>query len=493
LISLKIQNLILIEKAEIAFGPGLNILTGETGSGKSAILSAIRLISGERAESQMIREGADMAVVEAVLEGQILVRREIYRSGKNRCFIDDAQVNLAALRKCVNIERVDQSSSLELASIEEQRRMLDTFARLLEEVRNHEASLVLERAQEAELAKLLESRQQRERELEWALKDLALIEEVAWQAGEEEKLTEEHSLLTHSQELTEKMSAVAFLLTEGSELPTLKRALTTLEGCLRFDASLSPLAASMKGALLELQEVGRSVRSHLDHFDADPNRLAFVEARLATIESLKRRFGPDIGAEKKKLQEKMENDLGGQVEAIQTSLDALKKKNAAAGQAIEEKRRAAAMPLTRELLAELKSLNMPHAQFAISPEHRFLFTANPGTQPSPLEQCASGGELSRVLLAIKTVLADGNSCLVFDEIDSNVGGHTATILGEKLKKLSQKRQVICVTHFVQVAKCALDHFRVAKIEKGGSAFTTVEKMGEKEREKEYSRMMGQVL
>lgn len=490
MISLTIQNLILIEKAQIVFGPGLNILTGETGSGKSAILSAIRLVSGERAESQMIREGADMAVVEAVLEGPIHVRREIYRSGKNRCFIDERQVNVAALREYVNIERVDQSSSLELASMEEQRRMLDTFAGLLEKVKAYDASMAEERAQEKALERLLQSQQQRERELEWALKDLALIEEVHWQAGEEEKLAQEHSLLTHAQELIEKMSSVAFTLTEGGELPVLKRALGALESCLRFDAALSPVAASMKNALLELEEVGRAVRSQADRLEADPNRLAFVEKRLAAIESLKRRFGPDIENERQKLQERVGLDLASQIKTAQTALADLKKMNFAAAEEIAAKRREAAIPLAKEILAELKSLNIPYAQFEINRENRFLFSANPGSAPIPLEQCCSGGELSRVLLALKTVLADGSSCLVFDEIDSNIGGQTAAILGEKLKKLAKKRQLICVTHFVQVARCATDHFLVAKTEKEGRALTTIQKMGEKEREEEYHRMMG---
>jgi DNA repair protein RecN (Recombination protein N) len=492
-ISLKIQNLILIEKAEIFFGPGLNILTGETGSGKSAILSAIRLISGDRAESQMIREGADMAVVEAVIEGPIHIRREIYRSGKNRCFIDDAQVNLATLRKCVNIERVDQSSSLELTSIEQQRHMLDTFAGITEEVKEHEACLADEKVKEHHLTELIQSQHQRERELEWAQKDLSLIEEVNWQAGEEEKLSQEHHFLTHAQELLEKMSGIAFALTEGTDLPNLKRCLTTLENCLRFDAQLSPIAQAMKSALLELQEAGRSIRSYADRLEADPNRLIEVEKRIAAIESLKRRFGPDIEAQKKKLQGQIDQNLDLQIEEITASLQVLKEKNLKAAQAIHKKRRAAAIPLSAQILAELKSLNIPHAQFEITEENRFLFSANPGVAPIPLEQCASGGELSRVLLAMKTVLADGSSSLVFDEIDSNVGGQTAAILGEKLKKLAAKRQVICVTHFVQVAKCAMDHFLVTKIEKNANAFTLIQKLSEREKEREYGRMMGQKL
>ncbi|HSX11330.1 MAG TPA: AAA family ATPase [Chlamydiales bacterium] len=490
MISLKIQNLILIEKAEIIFGPGLNILTGETGSGKSAILSAIRLISGERAETQVIREGAEMAVVEAVIEGPIHVRREIYRNGKNRCFIDDAQVNLALLRKCVNIERVDQSSSLELVSAQQQRHMLDTFAGIVDEVKEHEASLAEERGKEAELNLLIQSREQRKKEIEWATKDLALIEEVNWQAGEEEKLSEEHHFLTHAQELAEKMSAIAFTFTEGTELPALKRALMSLEGCLRFDSTLSPHAASIKSALMELHEAGRALASYTDRLEADPNRLIEVEKRIAAIETLKRRFGPDIETQKKNLQEKVELNLDSQIEQLQTSLSTLRKKNDQEAEVIRQKRCAAKPPLTAQILTELKSLNIPHAQFAITEENRFLFSANPGLAPIPLEQCASGGELSRVLLALKTILGGESSCLVFDEIDSNVGGQTAAILGEKLRKLAAKRQVICVTHFVQVAKCATDHFLVAKKEKEGHAITTIQKMSEREREKEYARMTG---
>jgi len=490
--ALKIQNLILIEKAEIAFGPGLNILTGETGSGKSAILSAIRLISGERADAACIRKGAEFAVVEAVVR-ETFIRREIHRSGKNRCFIDDQQVTLSVLRDAVNIEMVDQSSSQTI--FDQQRSMLDGFAGLTEEAREIEKNFEEERAKEKALQDLLQT--PKERELEWALKDLSLIEEVGLQAGEEEKLAAEHHLLTHAQELMEKVSGIAFALTEGTDLPSIKRVLGSLEHCIRFDAKLAPMAQAMKNGILELEEVGRSVQSYAEKLEADPQRLAVVEKRIASIETLKRRFGVDIEGEREKLKAKVDSltNLDAEIEELRGLIGKMKAKNSAWAQSLTEKRRKAASPFSSQVLNELKSLNIPHAKFEIAVgesfgDVRFLFSANPGVPPIPLEECASGGELSRLLLAIKTILSDGNSTLVFDEIDSNVGGQTAAILGQKLQRLAKKRQVICVTHFVQVAKCALDHFLVSKNESNGTALTTIKKMSDQEREIEYNRMLG---
>lgn len=490
---MRIQNLILIEKAEIVFGPGLNILTGETGSGKSAVLSAIRLIAGERADSNCIRKGADFAIVEAVLEGPIFIRREIYRSGKNRCFIDDAQVSLATLKEAVNIEMVDQSSSHTI--LNQQKSMLDTFAGLTDEVFAYETAAAEEKAIDAQLQKLLQT--PKERELEWARKDLGLIEEVDWRLGEEEKLVEEHHFLIHAQELAEKISSIAFALTEGNELPPLKRMQTTLEHCIRFDPKLGPLAQSMKSALLELEEVGREIQTYSDKLEADPARIAAVEKRIGAIESIKRRFGVEIEEEKAKLMATIEHlsNLDAQIESLQSELQLLREKNIQWAQSITLKRRKAAPLFASQVLEELKNLNIPHAQFEIAVgeslnDVSFLFSANPGLPPIPVERCASGGELSRLLLAIKTLLSEGSSSLVFDEIDSNVGGQTAAILGQKLKRLAEKRQVICVTHFVQVAKCAMDHFLVRKSTQGESAYTTVIKLSEKEKENEYSRMMG---
>jgi len=530
LLSLKIQNLILIEQAEIHFGPGLNILTGETGSGKSAILTAIRLISGERAETQMIRKESLLAIVEASLstldldlleeEGialplpgmPITIRREIHRSGKNRCFINDSLVNVSLLRKCVShaIERVDQSSSQELCSLEEQRKMLDATADLGAVITQFSQSFTEEKKFEAELLRLTQSQELRERDLKWAEEDLSAIEEADLKEGEEKTLSQQHNLLTHAQELLEKIGTLSSTFSEGPHplVTLLKRCQATLESCVRFDPKISPIADSVKSAALELEEAGRWLHSYANRLEADPQRLDAIEKRIGTIEATKRRFGGSFEeVQKRRLQLKDKIDtllsLDTQIETVQASLKELQQKNLSSSLEISKKRKAAALFFNSQVLRELKTLNLPHAQFSVSidpkplsangaDEIHFLFSANPGVPPIPLEQCASGGELSRLLLAVKTILSEKTSCacLVFDEIDSNVGGQTATILGEKLNTLSQKRQVVCVTHFVQVAKCAMHHFLVSKSERKGLAFTSIAKLSPAERNQEYSRMLG---
>ncbi len=530
LLSLSIQNLILIEKAEITFGPGLNILTGETGSGKSAILTAIRLLSGERAESQMIRKESSMAIVEATLSTYnsalleeeeitpplpglpLTIRREIHRSGKNRCFIEEAQVTVSVLRKCLHqsIERVDQSSSLELCSLDEQRKMLDATANLLHETAQFSQSFGDEKNLEAELQRLKQSQEQRERDLKWAEEDLSAIEETDLKEGEEETLSQQHHLLTHAQELLEKIGTLSSTFTEGAHplVSLLKRCQSTLENCVRFDPKIAPISESVKSAALELEEVGRWLHSYANNLEADPKRLEAIEERIADIEAIKRRFGGSFEEVQRKRQELKAkiNDLlhlDTQIDTVQASLKEIQQKNLSSSLIISQKRKAAAALFSNQVLQELKTLNLPHAQFSISispkpltangaDEIHFLFSANPGVLPLSLEQCASGGELSRLLLAVKTVLSDKTSCscLVFDEIDSNVGGQTASILGEKLNKLSQKRQVICVTHFVQVAKCAMHHFLVSKTEYDGLAFTSIAKLSPAQRNLEYNRMLG---
>lgn len=480
------QNLILIEKAEIEFGKGLNIITGETGSGKSAILTAIRLISGERADSSLVRKGAEMAVIEAEFEGGTFVRREIYRSGKNRCFIDDSQVSVAQLKESVLIERVDQNSSI----INQETALLDQFAKIEKEVEEFSKSQSEEKRIFSELEALFAL--PKERQLEWAQKDLELIESSRWK--EEETLNQEHLLLSNAQELSEKIAGVSHIL--GESVPALKRALSSLETCARFDAKIQMTAKSLKGALLEFDEVHGFVESYLDRLEANPAKLEAVEKEIGTILNLKRRFGPDLEAQKKKLLSEIEqlSNIDVQIEALQNNLKTLREKNTASEKSILEKRQKAAPLFAKLILQELMSLNIPDAQFEVIVEKQvqFLFSANRGNPPTLIAKCASGGELSRLLLAIKTILSSGTSTLVFDEIDSNVGGQTAATIGEKLQRLAKERQVICVTHFVQVAKYAIDHFFVSKEIRGENTYTILKKIIGKEREIEYNRMLGNI-
>jgi DNA repair protein RecN (Recombination protein N) len=287
-----------------------------------------------------------------------------------------------------------------------------------------------------------------------------------------------------------------------------KRAASLLEAASRLDPALSSQAASLKSASLEIEESHHFLSSYLLKLEADPGRLSAVEERISSIERLKKRFGKTleaVEAKKRELQERIEklSHLDEQIQEMRERLEKRKGENRLLARELSEKRKRTAPPFAGAILAQLSSLNLPRAQFTVSISEkplsssgtdwvRFLFSANPGHSPIPLEECASGGELSRLLLAMKIVLAqkEKRSCFVFDEIDSNVGGQTASILGEKLKALSENKQVICVTHFAQVAKCAHHHFAVSKEEKKGRVFTSIAKLLSSEREIEYARMQG---
>ena len=495
---LKIQNLILVESADISFGQGLNILTGETGAGKSAILSAIQLIAGDRADVGLIGNHGEMAVIEATFVGAPhCIRRELYKSGKSRCFVDDALVSLQGLREVVgaSIELIDQSSSQILCRAEEQKNMLDCFAGTKEEACALESALRDERELQKECDALMHAQETRQRDLAWAKEDLDVIEEVNWKEEEEEALTRDHVRLTHAQELFAKIESVSQALSAQA----MKKAASTLESCAHLDASLTESAAELKSMALEIEETHRLLLSYLDRLELDPKHLEKLEMRIAKIEQLKRRFGKtfaEVEQKKKDLISRIDalDGLDQKLLQMRVSLSQTKEQNAALAEQLHTKRKQAALVFAKAILKELHSLNLPHAQLVISVGNAIslLFSANPDHPPIPIEECASGGELSRLLLAMKIVLAEKeqSNCLVFDEIDSNVGGQTAFVLGQKLHALAEKKQVICVTHFVQVARFATRHFAVSKTETGGKTATQIAVLGKEKREAEYQRMLG---
>ena len=517
---LNIENLVLVEKAKIAFGPRLNIFTGETGAGKSAILAAIRLVLGDRADTQLIRIGSDMAVVEASLRipcgasmislppfpEPIVIRRELHRSGKSRAFVEGQLVSLQELKEILgtSIEIIDQGASLHLCSLDAPRELLDAYADI-ESFAPHfeamrEAEKLLETLLQQQKTQLLKRAQIEE--------DLAAIESVDFKESEEELLAEEHALLTHAQELMEKISTLVFFLSEGSNpvLFSLKRQIYQFEALLEAVPQLQEAISLLKNGALELEEGSRMLVSYADRLELDPARLASVEKRIGEIEALKRRFGPSLLYKKNELKRELDAiaSLDEKIEeARHFSAKAREKAELRANQ-ITNMRRQAALIFSEAVQKELKSLNLISARFAIDlglkpmsanglDEVRFLFTANPGASFTTLDKCASGGEISRLLFAIKTALADKdkNTCLIFDEIDSNVGGETAALIGEKLKQMSHTRQLICITHFVQVARRAIDHFLVEKQTSATGVFTTIAKLLEPTRQKEFARMTGE--
>lgn len=524
---LSIRNLILIEEVEISFGPGLNIITGETGSGKSAILSAIRLILGGRADVSLIRKGTELAVVEALVRinvgnfqeielpadgREIAIRREIHSSGKSRCFVQDQLISLQQLRSLLasSIELVDQSASHKLLDPEEQRGFLDAFLGLDQEKKTcEEAFHTVKRAQNR-LAQLVHLQEESGKDQDRMKDDLLFLERIHWQKGEEEQLVAEHNLLTHAQELVEKLSAIAEFLSEGTEpvVPALKRFAYQTEQLLRIEPKLQECAQGLRNACASLDESGRFLTSYIDNVNANPQRLDAIEKRISEIESAKRRFSKsqeELETLRVQLHEKLETieSLDEEIAAAKQSLKEAELRLGSAAIVLTEARKKGALQLTRAVLTELMTMNLPHARFSIELSSKevsatgadtvsWLFAANPGQTPLSLDRCASGGELSRLLLALKIALAgkEKSSCLIFDEIDSNVGGKTAALLGEQLHSLSLSCQLICVTHFVQVAKCAMHHFLVQKETTGVKARTFVSKLDEPGRLAEYGRMTG---
>jgi len=517
---LKIQNLLFVEEAELSFAEGLNILTGETGAGKSAILSAICLIAGHRADIQIIGKHKNLAIVEGSLSKYtipeeltppppntpLLIRREIHISGKNRCFVNDQQVSLSVLRQITNpiIEVIDQASSQLLYGREEQRFFLDLFGENLERSKELHKSVIETEKLEKELDVLISLNKTREQDLAWEEEDLAFINQVKLQPEEEELLAKEHAELIGGQELGEKLT----LLLESFNDRLWKKASSLLDGCVKLDPNLSPLVQKLKNISCELDEFSHSIHSRIHKIETDPNRLNAVEERMKTIDLLKRRFGKTFEAIEQKRQaclKKIEDlsHLDEKISSLQNTLALRRKENQDLAIDLSLKRKTKASLFEKAILQELQSLNLPHAQFTISissipltpygiDEIDFLFSANPDRAPASIQNCASGGELSRLFLSLKTVLADkeGNHCLVFDEIDGNVGGQTAVVLGEKLKTIAKKKQVICITHFVQVAKLAKVHFCVTKQQKDGFTVTQVLPLSGDEKEKEYERMLG---
>ncbi len=520
-----IQNLILLEKAEIHFGEGLHIITGETGAGKSALLAAIRLLLGAKSDVQLIRQDALSAVVEADLtiagsldwlqeEGvelpassSISVRREIHRSGKNRCFFEEQQVNLSVLKKIVSqmIELVDQGSSASLSMPDTQRKWLDAFGRCSQRVLDFSQNFKKEKHLEESLQLWMQELFKADNQQKILEEDLRMIELVNLEENEEEKLAQEHNILTNAQELLLAATESVDLLSDSGEplIFLLKKSAHSLDQLVRFDARLVEPASMIKRAALELEDAVFFLRSYMDGLDANPQRLSAIEERLSLIEKLKKRFGhfSKISHAKETLKEKLDHlsQLDAKISTARRELEEVRGENQRGAVQISALRKEAASLLAKAVTSELQSLNLPHANFAVQVEAKpigahgadeicFLFSANPGYPPLPLQDCASGGELSRVFLAIKTHLAekDQNTCLIFDEIDSNVGGQTAAILGEKLQALSQKRQVICVTHFVQVARFAAHHFLVSKKD----ALTSIKKLSPAEQEEEFNRMLG---
>jgi DNA repair protein RecN (Recombination protein N) len=527
---LLISNLAIIDKLHVEFHDGLNILTGETGAGKSIIIDAVNLILGGRASSELIRSGAEEASVEAIFDvagvaalkgkleaagigcdGELLVRRTVSRGGKNRCFISGSLATTAILsdiaRSLINIS--GQHESQVLLKPEQHLRLLDGFSGTLE-IRNDFAA----RFEEYQRAKgELEALEQGEREAARRIDLLSFqsseIAQAKLKPGEEEELAEERMRLAHGEKLLTATQEAFDALYGGDAalLGRLRRVISAVAEAGSIDHLLAPVAESLEGAYAQLEDASLTLRDYGADVEADPGRLEQLEDRLDAVNRLKRKYGEDI-AEILAYREKVDAELAALTGRDETRQELtgriaqLKEELAALGAELTRGRLEGAARLKAGMERELSELAMPHAVFETSFEAahepksygyergEFMFSPNPGEPPKPLGKIASGGELSRLMLALKQLHPESEvPTLIFDEVDTGISGATSALIGVKLKKVASSQQVLAITHLPQVAAFADLHLRVEKSVQEGRTATTVERLDGERRVAEVARML----
>lgn len=531
--SLRIQNLILIESAEITFDCTLNILSGETGSGKSALMNALSLVAGERADSAMIRRGSDKGSVEAIFniellpsltavleasgidheaDQELIIRREISSSGKSRAFINHQAVQQGLLKKIGNhlIDIISQHAAQRLLSIDQHREILDLYGEISNTANSFKDAWERENEIRKELNTLKQSEGERIREIGVCEMELEELLEADLKEGEEEDLFAEYTLLSNAEDLSTKVQDVLQVLTgeRHQVIASLNKQKTTFEQLCRIDPLLKDNAEAFKHAVIELEEISYTLHQYQNRIQNDPEKLVETNKRLTLVNRLKRKYGATI-AEIHAYQQSIKNRLcllqnaDDRIEALEQELaKAAATSNSLAG-TLSNQRQQAAQRLEKALKKELKALNMAKADFIVevSSQKRslhgddkveFFLVPNVGEHRIAVKEGVSGGELSRVLLAIQTLLAGKAEMptLIFDEIDANIGGETAAVVGDKLKAISRKHQVLCITHFPQVASQADHHLQISKHEKEGRTVSIVRTLDSESRQDELLRMVG---
>jgi DNA repair protein RecN (Recombination protein N) len=541
--TLRIENVAIVERAELEFGSGLNVLTGETGAGKSIVLGALALLAGARASGDVIRDGAEEAVVEAVFSTQrlpeleaelsargievvdheLVVRRSVTRGGRSRAQVGGQLVPVTALAELFGgrLEISSQHDSQSLLRAESHGWLLDRSAGLLPQRERVAAGWAELRALARELAELRAAAQERERRRDLLAHQVEEIDAAQLEPGDVERLRAERTRLAHAERLREEGAAAAALLVgdparaEGANAADLladaARRLAALE---RLDPALAPLVAQLRGTLAELRDAATGLERYVDGAESDPARLAVAEERLHRVEQLQRKYGASVEEVlrfRAEAARELAEALGaGEREAALEKQRALTLKRVGEDAAtLTTARTQAARRLARAVQASLRELGMPEARFDVSLEPasredelacgphgaetpEFLFSANAGEPPRPLRKVASGGELSRLLLALTgaTRAAGAGMVLVFDEVDAGVGGRAADRVGRRLAEIAGHHQVLCITHLPQVAAFAELHFRVEKRTSGGRTLARIAPVGGAERVEEIARMAG---
>lgn len=527
---LHIENIAVIERADIAFNPGFNVLTGETGAGKSIVIDAISAILGERAYRDMIRTGEGKASVRAVFTGvpecswfadngvpydpETVISREVYLDGKNVCRVNGTLVSVSILRK-LGIQLINihgQHDSASLFDEENHLAFLDAFAdnESLREDYGEKYAAVARLRKEIDSLTMDES--EKLRRMETLKYQIAEIEKAELEPGEDEALEARRKLLQNAEKLSSGLNEAAQCLYGGDDTDgaagLMAQAEYALGRLLRFSDSFSGLHDRVADLMYQVQDVAEEVRDTRDSLNYSADELEQIEERLDTIHKLRRKYGVTcqdildyLDKAKKELDEiEFADD---HLERLKGKLQKAEKAAWDAALTLRENRKQASDALSKRILTELSQLDMPKVQFSCQFRElelaasgadavAFYMTANAGEALKPLSKVASGGELARIMLAMKNVLAEKDqvATLIFDEVDTGVSGRAAQKVAEKLRSVAAHKQVLCVTHLPQLAALATTHLLIAKSERQGRTYTTVTPLDFEGRKRELARIMG---
>lgn len=517
---LSVRHLAVVERLDLELQPGFTVLTGETGAGKSIVLGALTLLAGGRATSDLVRTGTPKAVVQAALDtaegDEILFRREVTAQGRSRAFINDALTTIGELQVIGRrfLDFHGQHAHQALLDPRNHLSLLDTHGKLMESAAQVAAAYAAWRTAATRLEQAQADRKRNAEQVDLLAYQQREIDEVAPMSGEEEALAASRTRLANAERLVALCTEAYGALYEqdGAALPTLGNVWRQVGELAEIDNAFAAHLEARSAVEAQLEDLAFALRSCAADVEDSPELLADVEGRLASLERLKRKYGASIddvlehrrqiGAELDKLR-----DVAGQVEELARGEERARAHFVELAEALSLRRRNTADALGRELAPVLERLSMEHARVLVDfkdgsrrPERwsargiddvELYFSANPGEAARPLARVASGGELSRFMLALKTLATTDvpGKTLVFDEIDAGIGGRAANSVGRLLKKLGERFQVVCVTHLPQIAAYADAHCRVLKTVHGGRTVTSVDALGELDRVAELARLM----
>lgn len=530
LTSLKIENVAIIESAAIEFGCGLNVLTGETGAGKSIVIDSINAILGERTSRDIIRTGAQSAKVYAVFEdvnakvrkfldengidcedGVLIINRTLSREGKNVCRLNGAPVTVSMLRE-IGSELIDihgQHDNQALLSPEKHCGFVDSFAGNAEIIADYREKYGRLCEVRSKLKKLTTDESSKPQRIDFLTYQIDELEKAEITPGERDELKARKTLINNSQKVIESLNvAYEALKADGAGIDMITDAESEISDASAYMEALGEASEKITDIRYELEDIAETVRDAMLEVDFDQSELEEIDERLDLLYRLSKKYG-NTEEEMLEYLEKAKTELDNiafseeKVKELQKQEKEALDETEAAAKKLTESRKAAGEKLSEAICSELEFLDMPNVRFVVKcndigltengkDEIEFLISANVGEEPKPLAKIASGGELSRIMLAIKNVLAeaDGVDTMIFDEIDTGVSGRAAQKIAMKLRSASKGRQVICVTHLAQIAAQGDVHLYISKSVSDGKTYTNIKSLIEEDRVAEIARIMG---